>query len=133
MKGDVPNIERVAIQFHVLGASDGCLLAVGKSNILNGSSATSNYANSKSAQAGFMSTILSYKREDKKNGYSNSINVSFDRLHDNPNYENEVIGNPTSVPTEWHPPLLAPVSSDSQNQNIKKATSVGFLNIYTQY
>ena len=90
MKGDVSYVERVAIQFHPLGASDGCLLAVGNSNLLSGSTATSSYSSSGKAHTAFMNAIRDFQDEDKKNGFSKSIYVEFDRLHDNPSFKSDL-------------------------------------------
>ncbi|MDI9320181.1 MAG: hypothetical protein QM530_06845 [Phycisphaerales bacterium] len=92
MKGDAPSTPRQAIQFHILGASDGCLLSVGQDNLLKGSAATSQSKTSGQAQNSFMKTIQGYQAEDKKNGYSNDIDVSFYRLHDNPDYKSDISG-----------------------------------------
>ena len=105
MKGDKSNVDREAIQFHLLVASDGCLLSVGKGNLLKGSSASSNFKTSEEAQAAFMSTIQNYQKEDKMYSCSSDIKVSFDRLHDNAYYEQEKVGSidnkPVSVPNSF--------------------------------
>ena len=103
MRGNSPNEERVAVQFHVLGASDGCLLAVSKGNLLKGSAAISTYPNSRTAQTAFMTTIQTYQEQDKKAGHSSAIDVSFDRLHDNPAYSSDIGGTATTTTTTTNP------------------------------
>lgn len=86
--------DRTAIQFHVLGATDGCLLAVGKDNfvsIYEGSYIDPNLPNSSSgAQNEFMQTIMDYRRQDVNNGYGDEINVAFRQLYINLNPRCEV-------------------------------------------
>lgn len=63
-----------------------------------------------------MNTIQSYVAEDKKNGFSNSIKVGFDRLHDNPNYKKDIGEQLNETPasnTGWHPPMVAPLSTSA--------------------
>lgn len=98
MIGDKENVERVAIQFHILGASDGCLLAVGQGNLLNGSPAKTNNNSSGDAQAAFIKTVQTYKAEDKLYNCSSDIKVEFDRLHSNAYYEKEKSGSINNTP-----------------------------------
>lgn len=126
MKGDKSNIERIAIQFHLLAASDGCFLAVSKGNLLPGSTVTSDYTKSGDAQSSFMSTIQSYQAEDKKNDFSiTTINVNFERLHDNPNYKKDIGGEQSSSPEAkpnttffgWHSPMSLPQNESTAKPN----------------
>ncbi|GAA4450439.1 hypothetical protein [Rurimicrobium arvi] len=105
MRGEKDKEERVAIQFHPLGASDGCLLAVGNQNLLKGSPARSRHSTSGTAHAAFMNTIKEYQAEDKGNGYSDGIDVNFERLHSNAYYEKEKKGNVYNTPTTTPIPL----------------------------
>jgi YD repeat-containing protein len=83
MKADNENVERVAIQFHIKGASDGCLLACGKDNINSPTEAidSKTKGSTKEAQVDFMTTIKLFRDEDVKNGKSNAIQVEFQREH----------------------------------------------------
>ena len=74
---------RTAVQFHLKGATDGCLLSVGKSQIENAATEIrSNYpSTSKDAQAAFMNDIQSFNNEDKNNKYKTGIHVSFKQLY----------------------------------------------------
>lgn len=89
MRGDKSNEERVAIQFHPLGASDGCLLSVGQNNLLSGSAVNSSGNTSGQEHNAFMNTINDYQRDDQKNGHDAGIEVTFSRLHDNSDYKND--------------------------------------------
>lgn len=81
------------IQIHVKGASDGCLLAVGQKDFIKGTTCEETpYLNSSSAQTAFMSTIMKFNKEDIANGFSEGILLSFERLHDNPDYKLDIQG-----------------------------------------
>ena len=81
-KGSTPQ-NRTAIQFHIKGATDGCLLAVGKDQIDSPTEEirSSLPGSSKAAQNSFMSDIKRYQKSDSDNGYSANINVVFDQLY----------------------------------------------------
>lgn len=85
MKGDVEAI-RTAVQFHLKGATDGCLLCVGKeqfeSKEENATIDETNLENnSGDTQANFMNTIKDFKAEDKKAGKGDKVIVKFDKLN----------------------------------------------------
>ena len=76
--------ERTAIQIHVKGASDGCLLAVGYDqfeSIEEGVKIdkTNLGSNSKISQANFMNKVKEFLKEDKLNGKGQDIDVSFNK------------------------------------------------------
>ncbi len=74
---------RTAIQFHVKGATDGCLMSVGKNQIRNSTKKIrENLPNtSTEAQNSFMKEIKKYIKEDVKNSFSSNIKVSFKQLY----------------------------------------------------
>lgn len=76
---------RMAIQFHVKGATDGCLMAVGQSqfiSIADGVQIREDLPSSSSkAQRAFMDDIISYQAQDIKNNKGNSFYVSFKQLY----------------------------------------------------
>lgn len=79
-KGDEVK-DRIAIQMHVKGASDGCLLCAGSAQItLDPGKAivTDNLSPRSSAtQRKFMDAIMNFRAADVKEGYSNAIVVIF--------------------------------------------------------
>lgn len=94
MRDDV-NADRTAIQFHVKGASDGCLLCTGSDQFGTKDKSvdeTNLKGNSKQTQAGFMKTIQNFQKEDKDNGKGTDINVQFDK-----NTSNDIPNAPTNV------------------------------------
>jgi hypothetical protein len=115
MRGDIPDVERVAIQFHVLGASDGCLLAVGANGLMASTGITAKYATSAKAQEAFMSTIMKYRDDDAANKYSKVISITFDRLHNNAYYKQEIRGTINNIPVAM--PL--PIESSLEGIKIK--------------
>ena len=82
-KGSNPQ-DRTAVQFHVKGATDGCLLAVGKNQINSPTKKirSSLPGTSTAAQSSFMSDIKQYQENDKKNGYSTNINATFRQIYE---------------------------------------------------
>lgn len=76
---------RTAIQFHVKGATDGCLLNVGldqfetleKDQTLD---KTNLKSNSTATQSNFMNTIKKFRAEDVKNDKKDKIKIKFDKL-----------------------------------------------------
>ncbi|MCQ2181075.1 MAG: RHS repeat-associated core domain-containing protein, partial [Bacteroidales bacterium] len=77
--------DRTAIQFHVKGATDGCLMCVGKSqfiSIADGVNIRSDLPSTSSrAQSAFMNDIISYQVQDDTNKKGNNIYVSFKQLY----------------------------------------------------
>lgn len=83
MKGD-KEASRTAIQFHVKGASDGCLLCVGSEQFVSTDEDVkldkSNLSpSSKGSQANFMKTIKDFQKEDVENKYDDKIKVKFEK------------------------------------------------------
>jgi RHS repeat-associated protein len=82
MKAGV-NATRTAIQFHVKGASDGCLMAAGSGDITTKQGVTLNTANigttSSDSQTNFMKTIKDFKTSETYAGKSNYIKVVFQK------------------------------------------------------
>ncbi|MFW5872274.1 MAG: RHS repeat domain-containing protein [bacterium] len=86
MKADADAI-RTAIQFHVKGASDGCLLCVGADQFESTEEGaaidkTNLKSNSSGSQSNFMSNIKVFQKEDKKAGKGTDINVLFEKVTD---------------------------------------------------
>jgi RHS repeat-associated protein len=84
MKGEVDAV-RTAIQFHVKGATDGCLLCVGKAQITKDKGATVDEtdlkSNSGDTQRAFMKKIKEFQKEDKDAGKGDAIKIKFDKLN----------------------------------------------------
>ncbi len=78
------NATRTAIQFHVKGATDGCLMAVG-SNQFNSTTQgvtidnTNLSGNSSASQTNFMQKIADFRQADVDAGKSNFIKVTFQK------------------------------------------------------
>ena len=80
-KGDEPNVKRVAIQLHALGASDGCLLCVNPSKIDQGPyGGESLNKNAKTSQGAFMRSVMDMQKEDLVNGNSDFIMITFEKV-----------------------------------------------------
>ncbi|GIV28857.1 MAG: hypothetical protein KatS3mg027_2671 [Bacteroidia bacterium] len=97
MKGR-SKIKRTAIQFHVKGASDGCLLCVGSSqfeSIEEGVTIdeTNLKSNSSDTQKNFISIIKDYVEWDKLIGKGEVIIVEFEKLYNESNEESTASGN----------------------------------------
>lgn len=77
--------KRYGIQFHVKGATDGCLMSVGTRDFLSIDSSTqirSDLPNTSSAaQESFMDDVVNYRAEDVKNKYDDGIFVSFEKIY----------------------------------------------------
>lgn len=76
---------RKFIQFHLKGASDGCLLCVGSDQFNSTENGlkidkTDISGNSKDSQANFMNKIIEFKADDKLSGNSEAIIIKVDRL-----------------------------------------------------
>lgn len=80
-------MDRTAIQFHTKGATDGCLMSVGRNDFQTVSPDEIIDPNlpksSSSAQRDMMDCIMSFRQQDKKNGYDGVIIVSFEQLYTN--------------------------------------------------
>ena len=72
--------DRTAIQMHALGASDGCLMCALPSNIVNPFGVTID-ATGNGSQTSFMNTITNFRSQDAENGFSDYIDVSFERVN----------------------------------------------------
>ncbi|HVW99608.1 MAG TPA: RHS repeat-associated core domain-containing protein, partial [Candidatus Babeliaceae bacterium] len=73
--------ERTAIQMHVKGASDGCLLCTGMDQFVTKYKKidkTNLKGNSRATQKAFMNTIQDFQKQDKDNGKGSNIHVQFD-------------------------------------------------------
>ena len=86
MKADVNSI-RTAIQFHLKGASDGCLLCVGSGQFESKEKGitidkTNLKSNSKDSQKNFMSKIKAFQKEDKGAEKGDNIKVIFNKVKD---------------------------------------------------
>lgn len=84
MKADVDAI-RTAIQFHIKGASDGCLLCVGSGQFESTEEGitidkTNLESNSSGSQKNFMSKIKAFQKEDKDAKKGDDIKVVFDKV-----------------------------------------------------
>jgi RHS repeat-associated protein len=84
-KGKVEK-DRTAIQFHVKGASDGCLLAVGKDQFqtkVEGTTIveTDLKSASKETQLAFMAKVKEFKQQDVDAGKGDVIVIQFDQLY----------------------------------------------------
>jgi len=90
MKGDVEAI-RTAIQFHVMGATDGCLLNVGINGLTIDEGVTIDKTDLKNSssdtQNSFMQNIKLFQREDQIEGKGTSIIITFDKLNNSNNTE----------------------------------------------
>jgi len=78
-------VSRTAIQFHVKGASDGCLLCVGKDQFESKEEgATINEtdlkSNSGETQKNFMKKIIDFRKEDMVAGKGDKIKVKFEKV-----------------------------------------------------
>ena len=77
--------DRTAIQFHVKGATDGCLLSVGANNFKTqkpGIKIRKDLPLSSSgAQVSFMNDIMRFQKEDKGNRKGTDIKVSFKQIY----------------------------------------------------
>ena len=77
---------RTAIQFHVLGATDGCLMSVGKSGFTKIEDSYTIRADlpgsSSQAQKSFMSDLLNYINEDLANKKTGTITIIFQQLYE---------------------------------------------------
>lgn len=82
--GSKEETDRVAIQFHVKGASDGCLLAVGEDQFvllsyelfIDDKLKKANVgSNSSTAQSNFMNSVMSFQQQDLKKGKSDFIKI----------------------------------------------------------
>lgn len=87
-------VKRALIQLHVLGASDGCLLAVGKGQLLcTYENQTIDYTNlavkSGDTQMNFMNKLKEMRNEDAKCGGSREIIIKFDQLKKDGEEEND--------------------------------------------
>lgn len=83
MKGGV-NANRTAIQFHVKGATDGCLMAVGSGQFNSTTEGvtvdnTNLSTNSTGSQANFMQKVKDFRQADVDAGKSDFIKVSFQK------------------------------------------------------
>ena len=83
-KGKTPT-KRTAIQFHVLGATDGCLMSVGLNNIDTDDSNSEIRQDlpktSSAAQRAFMNDILKYIKEDISNNKTGNITIIFQQIY----------------------------------------------------
>ena len=80
---DKIKLNRKYIQFHVKGASDGCLLAVGSGQFVSKDGEideTNLGVASKPTQLNFMKTIMDFQAEDVSNGHTNIIYTDFEQL-----------------------------------------------------
>ena len=78
---------RIAIQCHVKGATDGCMMCVGKNQFLSlDTDIDPNYpATSTKAQEAFMNDIINYRLEDRNNGYNDAIYLHVEQLYKDEN------------------------------------------------
>ena len=77
--------DRTAIQFHVKGATDGCLLSVGANNFKTQKPGIKIRKDlplsSSAAQVSFMNDIMRFQKEDKGNRKGTDIKVSFKQIY----------------------------------------------------
>ncbi len=86
--------DRTAIQFHVKGASDGCLLAVGSGQFETTEEGvtideTNLAANSGDSQKSFMAKIKELRKEDIDNGNSEVIIIEFEQMYKDSDSSND--------------------------------------------
>ena len=121
---------RQAIQFHIKGASDGCLLCVGSGqfeSVVEGITIDESdlAANSGDSQTNFMNKIKSFRTEDENAGLSGIIAVQFEKENtpvsasppsvQNPSVDSfSIPAYPTSYPTSDYNPtqILAPIGGN---------------------
>lgn len=78
---------RKAIQCHIKGATDGCMMSVGKNQFRTlDIDIDPNYpTTSKGVQEAFMNDIMNYRIEDKNNGYNDAIYIQVEQLYKDEN------------------------------------------------
>jgi len=101
MKADVEAV-RTAIQFHLKGATDGCLLCVGKDQFESKEEGqtvveTDLKSNSSGTQTNFMKTIKDFQKADKDAGKTDAIKVKFDKLNTTPTTTPPATTEPTTT------------------------------------